>query len=639
MKINLGSSIIHFGFGAVSKPRKPIRGLKPKNLPAAALGVAAISIFLLSARTAHAVPLTTGADFLLMTTGARPDGMGQAFSAVADDINTLSFNPAGLGNIRLPEAGYGYESFIAGIGYDFAGAAIPMGDAGVLGLGYIDMGTAPFNSTADPAAATSSAMDRAFIAGWGRSFYDLHLGFAAKYITRRLDNLSGDGFAFDLGLRYRVLPTLTLAASVLNLGPDIHMPDPESLPTVANLGAAWTLVEEPLHSLTVAVNGALCAATNTQQLGFGAEYWYRGQFALRAGYLADSLDRTLNSDGFSAGAGVKVSFFQLDYAFQPFNTLGMVHRVSGILRWDGPWVPGGEPNAPPYVSAQATARGIEVRWEKPQGPVQAYRVSIQPLDGGAATVTPPLPGPPYLFKAPVPGTLYKIWVVTLNGGTSSFPSAETYVLAPVPSSPESRTARVIGFHAASESRGVRGRVDAVGLQLSWDPVPGAEGYRLYRQSPSGRVEKACQGIKYSNRLWVTDVSGLAGWKWIVSAVQGSGEKVAGTFLWAPSPAEEDLPGGAPEIRLHASPEPGREIFLDWDRREGAAGYSLFVSDAPDGVYELYKDFGPGKATALLKVLSGRSRLYFLMAPQSPGGGWLTRSNPVTVEGVGKDVGN
>ena len=76
-----------------------------------------------------------------MTTGARPDGMGQAFSAVADDINTLSFNPAGLGNIRSSQVGYGYESFAAGIQYDFLGLAVPISDLGVLGFGYIDMGT------------------------------------------------------------------------------------------------------------------------------------------------------------------------------------------------------------------------------------------------------------------------------------------------------------------------------------------------------------------------------------------------------------------------------------------------------------------------------------------------------------------
>src|SRR5271169_5054244 len=89
------------------------------------------SLFLL-ATGAGAAPLTSGADFLLMTTGARPDGMGQAFSAVADDINTLSFNPAGLGNIRLPEVAYGREEFVSDIHYDFVGAAIPTGDAGVL---------------------------------------------------------------------------------------------------------------------------------------------------------------------------------------------------------------------------------------------------------------------------------------------------------------------------------------------------------------------------------------------------------------------------------------------------------------------------------------------------------------------------
>ena len=39
---------------------------------------------------------TTGAQFLKIGTGARPVAMGYAFSAVADDLNALYWNPAGL---------------------------------------------------------------------------------------------------------------------------------------------------------------------------------------------------------------------------------------------------------------------------------------------------------------------------------------------------------------------------------------------------------------------------------------------------------------------------------------------------------------------------------------------------------------
>ena len=120
--------------------------------------------------------LTSGADFLLVNTGARPDALGGAFSAVADDVNTLTYNPAGLANIRLPEAGYGRYDFVAGIHYDFVGLASPLGDYGVLGFGYVGMGTDAFNSTEDPNATPGTASEKALILGWGRSFGRLHLG-------------------------------------------------------------------------------------------------------------------------------------------------------------------------------------------------------------------------------------------------------------------------------------------------------------------------------------------------------------------------------------------------------------------------------------------------------------------------------
>src|SRR6185369_6415741 len=111
-----------------------------------------LAALFLSAGTAVSAPTTTGADFLLMSIGARPDGMGQAFSAVADDINALSFNPAGLASLDRYEVGYGHEAFISDVSFDFLGAAFPAGQLGVLGFGYQMVGVAPFNSTEDPTA-------------------------------------------------------------------------------------------------------------------------------------------------------------------------------------------------------------------------------------------------------------------------------------------------------------------------------------------------------------------------------------------------------------------------------------------------------------------------------------------------------
>ncbi len=602
-----------------------------------------VALFLILAAQAYGqagTPLTTGADFLLMTTGARPDGMGQAFSAVADDINTLTFNPAGLANIRLPEVGYGHESFVADIGYDFVGAAVPTGEAGVFGLGYIGMGTAPFNSTANAAAAPVAAQDRAIIAGWGKSFYDVHVGVGVKYIMRQIDTVQGSGFGFDLGVRYRVFPYLTVAASGLNIGPGIKMASVEPLPTVLNFGGAWTALEESNHLLNFTSDISYNIITNTPRWGFGAEYWYKNTVAIRCGYLANSID-----EGFSAGAGVQVSFVQLDYAFQPFNTLGSVHRFSGIVRWDGPWVKGSEPNAPKYLNVKQAAKALEIRWEKSRGPADGYEVVIQPMDGRDPIVSEALVNPIYYFKDFEPDTLYKVSVRAVgNGGVRSFPSKESYIM---PEGPEYHSESLAVEGKPSISRGVNGKVDAAGLQLYWDiPADGAPGgYNLYRKSPSGIAQKVTLEPKRENRVWMTDASGLQGWEWIVTvlAPDGKTEKTIGTYLWYPTSKEVDSLVEKPTMNLHASPQKDRKVYLDWDDDPDAAGYVMLFSRQPDGIFEVYGDMKSTEKDALLQIAGKHTDYYFIVVPKDAQGVWLKKSKgakaELTVDEMGEESGD
>ena len=583
-------------------------------------------VFVVSVSSAFSAPLTTGADFLLLTTGARPDGMGQAFSAVADDINTLSFNPAGLGNIRLPEAGYSHVPFLGDTSFDFIGAALPVGGLGVFGFGYVGLTTTPFNSTADPLAPALSAGDRAFIGGWGRSFYDFQVGFAAKYITRQVDTIQGNGFAFDAGIRFRILPTLSLSAAGLNVGPGIQMSSLEPLPTVLNAGAAWEPFEDSNHSLSLSAEASYNVTTQIQRYGFGAEYWFKNLVALRAGYLANSPD-----EGFSAGAGVQLSFVELDYAFQPYATLGPVHRFSGLLRWDGPWVSGGEPNAPRFVNVTSNPGLVEVRWEKSVGPAMGYEVTLQPLDGRDATVSPLVVNPYFIFKQVDPATLYKISVRTVgNGGSRSYPSPETYVES---SDAQPGGQGYPGQPGISIAHGIEGKVDLIGLRLIWTTPPGLGevGYNLYRRSPQGRIEKITQEPKKDAKLWITDTSGLEGYKWIVTIVDSKGrEGTLGSYEYHPTAAETEMLSRPPNIRLFATSEPNHQIFLDWDQVPGVESYSLFVSRKEDGVYQLFRNLSGGRATLLMRVPRRNDRYFFLLVPNEMGGEWVRKSNEVEV---------
>jgi hypothetical protein len=304
-----------------------------------------------------------------------------------------------------------------------------------------------------------------------------------------------------------------------------------------------------------------------------------------------------------------------------------------MLLWDGPWVAGTEPNPPRYVNVQPSPKALEIRWDRALGPVQAYEVLVQPLDGSPVSVSKPVVNPVFYFEPYQPGTLYKVVVRTIGpGGARSFPSNDDYILTPS----EQEIAREVMTRDSSTSNVVTGKVDVVGLQLSWPKPAGfaPAGYNLYRKSPGGRVEKVTAEPKHENRVWLTDVSGLQGWQWIVTAFkEGGGEKVIGTYTWYPGPAEMDSILEKPTLRLNASPQPNRELYLDWDKDPQAAGYILLFARNDDNVYELYRELNKAKPDVLLQIGGTHKRYHFIVVPRDARGKWLKKSKEAVAEFV------
>jgi hypothetical protein len=599
----------------------------------------------------EARPLTTGADFLLVTTGARPDALGQAFSAVADDINTLSFNPAGLGNIRLPEVGYGRYQFVADIHFDFIGLALLLGNPGVLGLGFIGMGTPPFNSTADPTAAKVDASENALILGWGRSYERIHAGASLKYISRHIGSMTGSGVLMDLGGRYRFTPRVTFAASMLNFGPRVRLEEKEDTPAILKFGSAFRLLDHPFHSVDLSMDASVPWVSLKPRYGWGTEYWYKGLVAGRVGFIGNTVD-----EGFTTGGGVNVKGFQIDYAFQPFNRLGVTHRFSGLYRWHGNWLAGNEPNPPRNVRVTESGRVALLGWERPIGPYTSFEVAFKPLERDKVIVVPNVPESPVRLKGLRYNTLYRITVRTVGkGGRRSYPSKPivyeyvpeeepkpaTEDAAPEPAGsgtdspaepvPMATPTRAWVPEATPLPLGagrVEGRVDMVGLHLRWDPVPGSEtaGYNIYMKRPDGRIEKVNLEPKKDTDVWVSPPEAQAGSKWFVTALTGvEGEEfTVGSYRWKPTREEMDLLLRDPALRLKVSPQASARFFLDWDTDPGASNYSLFVAKEDD-VYEWYGYLDRLKPWVLLSATESGARFRFIVLSHGADGAWLNRT--------------
>jgi len=304
------------------------------------------SLVVLTSFPSHAQVGTTGAEFLNTCLGARPSGMGNAFSAIANDINTVCWNPAGLILLTKKEASFTYtnlstvfDSSEFGSMYDgFLGYAQPLknGDAAAISLQYQEQGKvayttespeviAEYNLGANYAAILSYARKLSSSISWGANL---------KFIQAKLWRKTGQAYAVDLGGLYQSPnKKLTIGLSLQNTGTKLKMKDVEQadrLPQNLKLGMSYKLLNNSSHSLTLGFDiNKPTASDSNPTLSLGTEYWFRGLIALRLGYL----NKEGNVKGFTQGVGISYRGYQVDFANVPWGELGHVQRISLTIKF------------------------------------------------------------------------------------------------------------------------------------------------------------------------------------------------------------------------------------------------------------------------------------------------------------------
>lgn len=273
----------------------------------------------------------TTASFLKLGSGARATGLGGAYTAVSGDINSISYNPAGLASLKKSEAGFTRAELVDGVSYNFLGYSQPAAK-GTLGLGVNYLGQSSIEGRGVNREATGAfqASDTAINLAYARQITARSgVGLNFKYITSRIAGESASGWAVDAGWQYRMpVKGLGLGFSVQNLGPKMKFLDEGSaLPLTASAGAGYALLDNVLLSLDVS------RQVNEKKtvFSFGSEYAVFNSLFMRAGYLDSGIStdsRTSDAGGFKAGFGLKLRGFSLDYAVTPFGDIGKAHRLS-----------------------------------------------------------------------------------------------------------------------------------------------------------------------------------------------------------------------------------------------------------------------------------------------------------------------
>ncbi len=306
----------------------------------AILGAAA----LLSTCAAHAGAASDvgsrAAPFLRAPVGARWTGMGGAASTLAEDATALSYNPAGLAEARGLSLTSEYVSGLVGSDRQYLGAALPVGEAGGVGVAFRRWGYGEENRTLADAsgafagsAGTFDASDLAVEVGYGTRVSvfrvgALRVGATVGFVRQKVDDVTGDGAFLTLGARWEDRAgRLRLAAAARHLGTKIEfLSGGARPPSEGVLGISYRLVPSLL------VSGDLSYAEDGREnIRLGAAWSPSEWIVFRGGYdAANDAD-----DGFSLGLGVAHEGAALDYAYAPFGDLGEDHRVSLTYEFGG----------------------------------------------------------------------------------------------------------------------------------------------------------------------------------------------------------------------------------------------------------------------------------------------------------------
>lgn len=279
---------------------------------------------------------TTGFNFLKIGVGTRAAALGGAYAAVSGNIEASAWNPAGLFGLDERTAALAYNSYFLDSQAGFASIAVPKGSrVHALSVQYVSHGDLLHTDLEGRDLGTFSATDLAAYLSIAQQLGPdwLAIGANLKAVYSNMAEFSADAYLADLGLLVRApIAGTTLGAAIANLGfvrSGYTAGFKDSLPVHIRLGAAHRLAHLPVPALLVADFNL--PNDNDSYLAFGLEVQLAEGLYIRPGYSTQQIgSQDEEPVGLSAGAGLAMRRYAVDYAYSSLPDLGQVHRVSII---------------------------------------------------------------------------------------------------------------------------------------------------------------------------------------------------------------------------------------------------------------------------------------------------------------------
>ncbi len=285
-----------------------------------------------------------GAIFLAIYPGARPNGMGTCFTAIADDAMATYYNDAGMAFQEKTDITLMHANWLTGLYpdmyYEYIGFVHEFQGIGKIGANLIYLTTGETEAV-DPdgnVIGRFQSFDLSFKLSYATKFYeDLSVGVGVKliysYLVPRwiLEKIygpqekgggSGSSWAIDASAFYRTpIRGLNIGASLQNIGPDIsYLESGESdpLPRTLRLGLAYTPLQTKTNKITITAELTKILVGMTRDIndewkdtwkGAGIEYTLSEFLSLRAGYFWDTVGKRI---GPTFGGGIRFANLEFD---------------------------------------------------------------------------------------------------------------------------------------------------------------------------------------------------------------------------------------------------------------------------------------------------------------------------------------
>jgi len=294
--------------------------------------------------------LTTGADFLKIPVGGQYSGMGEANSAIVNDVESIMVNVAGLVGIKRLQLFYEHSEWFRSIRFEGFAAGAPLNYffqkrrvPGYVGLNVRFLYVSPFNIYDDWGEVSEQVKFGSFYfkGGYALSLlknenFVLSAGGALSIVTKSMASMP-KGYlkpSMDIGVLSTIYPHLSglskkIIGQSFNVSAVVENIDfynsgiNESLPLSMKMGLGfkiYNMVNFDIDMLKYLDTGF--------RANIGASYWYRNIVGIRAGGKVGS--GQLNHFAWGLGVRQKISGYkaELSYSMLPYSDVGLTHKVS-----------------------------------------------------------------------------------------------------------------------------------------------------------------------------------------------------------------------------------------------------------------------------------------------------------------------